>query len=340
MYNIENLIHETKQFWKISNFRYEILEWIFDAKIDKKTKFVIGHPMNSHKGSSLGDILPYTILPFEIKQKYPDSTVYVPSWFSHCFENNPYIDGIDNSVERWGSLGTWGTTVQRTSNVWGIQSKSFSPCLYVPKTKTTNTIIFCTNSKTGGTIPRSIFIDIIEIFKKSFHCIQLATSNDDCLPNIDRYIFNCSYSDLVELINSAHYYIGAQNSIYHLAKSLKTPIIGILPQTVDPRCVILPFLTQVNYLELEMLSDAEKYRATNWYHWAKNCGLQPEQTHHIGWLYPDTVHLTTSRNFETIRCPFASPHNVLRAINNDIYPFNESKLYDVYLNSDLWCDGD
>ena len=71
----QELISKIKTFYKITDFKSEILDWKFKSDkvirlLNDSTKIVIGHPQNSHKGSSLGDILPYTCLPEELHRCY------------------------------------------------------------------------------------------------------------------------------------------------------------------------------------------------------------------------------------------------------------------------------
>ena len=84
-------INELKNYWKIQNFKEEILNWEFKTENRNLNRLVIGHLKNSHKGISLGDILPYTKLPELLKNKYPSANIFVPDWFYPLFEYNPYI---------------------------------------------------------------------------------------------------------------------------------------------------------------------------------------------------------------------------------------------------------
>lgn len=340
---IRKLIKELKDFYKISNFSTEIIFWKFDSDkieklLNKNQKIVIGHPINSHKGQSLGDILPYTRLPEEIYNKY-NIKCYVPKHFWNVFKYNPYVAGIDNNIIQWGSLGPFGTTVQRTCNVWGIKTKYFSPSLYHrPNKPIKNRIAISVNSNTGGQIQDIKKINnIIQNLKPDYELLQIGTNIDPILPGMDRYCFNLKFDQLVDCLSTANYYIGVQNSLYHLSKALGLKLIGILPENVDPFFVKLPFLTQCNDLETNMLPLNEKIRMNNWMSFVIENNRDPNLSHHIGWLYPDTTHLTMRNKEESTKfCPEFTLSNLLLALKNKLYPYNESKLYDYYSNVDYW----
>lgn len=337
---LKQYISECKSFWNITDFEKEIVNWKFNANLDKDIQsIVIGHPPTSHKGTSIGDILPYTRLPELLKLKYPKIKVYIPEWFSSVFQYNPYVDGISNDVCRWGSLGTWGTTVQRTSNVWGLQTFEFRPIIYRKlEYKDSNYCIISANSKTGGGFKNIPMIEeIVKSLKETgLTVIQLGTSKEKLIRNVDQYRFNLGFTDLIELMHSAKFYIGAQNSLYHIARAMGIRVIGILPENVNPYFVVLPFLTQVNDLEIEMLSNQEIKRAHTWCHKMRNIGIDPLESHHIGWLYPDVPHLTLNFEQATHRCPSANPDNIKKALNFEIYPFGDPRLYDFKYHIERW----
>ena len=327
--------NETKQYWNVDNFNNQILNWRFSKPIIQ-SEYVIGHPTNSHKGSSVGDILPYTRLPGIIKSKFPNSIVKVPEWFWTFFKDNPNVDGISNNLQRWGSLGTWGTTVQRTCNVWGFHTYDFAPIVYSSRINK-DAILICTMSKTGGKVQDiSKFEDIVDELKSKYYCVQLATSQDTLLKNVNEYVFNVSINNIISFISQFKIYIGAQNSIYHLSKALGLDVVGILPENIDPYYVMLPFFTQINHLEIEMLSNQDKYRSHVWKDKIAKLGKNPNDSHHCGWLYPDTPHLTMNFDNSTNRCPSATPNNILLALDNLIYPFNDSRLWDVDIHRSYW----
>ncbi len=335
--NVTTYIKEIKSFWEITNFEEEILNWKYDH-ILKSNNIVIGHLNNSHKGNSVGDILPYTLLPKLLKQKYKNCTVKVPDVFWPFFKDNKYVDGIDNNVQMWGSLGTWGHTLQRTCNVWGIQTYNFKPIVYKKRNIKKNTIIICISSKTGGHIINIHHIDeIIKKLKKDYYCVQLATLNDPLLSNVDKYIFNIEVSNLTDIISSFEYYIGVQNSIYHLSKSIGLNIIGILPENIDPFFVKLPLLTQCNYKEIEMLPDIQKIRAYEYMMKINSLKKNIINTYHVGWLYPDTPHLTMNFKNETIFCEEVTYDNIIKSMNNKCYPFNDVRLWDFQSYGYLWA---
>lgn len=328
-----------KLFYNISNFETEILNWSFSVDVNQNN-IVIGHPKNSHKGTSLGDILPYTRLPYELKQKYPNKKIFVPEWFSQVFTDNPYIDGISNDCCRWGSLGPFGTTVQRTTNVWGVKTKFFTPIVYT-KLKTTNRIIICVRSKTGGEIKNIEYLtnEILKL-KPNYKLIQIGMKDDQIIPNLDEYCFNLTYSQLVSEFSKSLAYIGVQNSLYHLAKAVGLKIVGILPENVDPYFVKLPLLTQCNHNEIEMLSNKEKERPLKWKQKIERFGKNPSSSHHIGWLYPDTPHLTMRQeNPNPFFCPSVSYLIIKDALEDRIYPFNNAKIYDYYSFPEDWIGG-
>lgn len=336
--DIKDYINECKTFWNINDFESEILNWNFKTDYPEDKKFHIGHPIGSHKGPSIGDILPYTRLPKLIKDHFPNAYISIPNHFEPFFKFNPYIDNFNGNPERWGSLGTWGTTIQRTCNVWGLKTFKFDPILYYPSKLKSNSILFSTNSKTGGQIKNfNIFEDIIEELKRKYYCIQIGLDSDYLLKNVNEYILNLDIYSLIDIISSNKIYIGIQNSIYHLSKSLGLKVIGILPENINPKLVVLPFLTQINQLELEMLTDFERERSKRWIESLKNSDIDPYSSHHIGWLYPDVTHLTMSIN-ETNRCPTLSVKNILLSIDNKIYPFNNPRLWDIDKYKDLWIN--
>ena len=334
--DINKYIDECKQFWNVIDFKEEIFNWQFKIDPPKNNIFNIGHPIKSHKGSSVGDILPYTRLPELIKTKYPNSYVSVPEHFKFIFKNNPFIDNFKGSPSKWGSLGTWGTTVQRTCNVWGFKTFKFSPIVYSDKNKTQNTIIFSINSNTGGKLKEFKKLeDIIEELKVKNYCIQIGFGSEYLLKNVNEYILNLNVESLIDIIASCQTYIGIQNSLYHLAKSLNLKVIGILPDNINPELVILPFLTQINDLELEMLSSKEKERSRRWINFIANTQIDPFSSHHIGWLYPDVIHLTENY-IGTHRCPTVSIKNIYLALDNKIYPFNNPIFWDFERYKDYW----
>jgi hypothetical protein len=333
---VKEYISYCKEFWNVQDFSTEILNWKFETKHPKNLIFNIGHPINSHKGSSIGDILPYTRLPEVIKERYPNATITVPKSFTPIFKNNPFVDNFNGKVVRWGSLGTWGTSVQRTCNVWGFKTFKFTPIIYNSSPRIGNKLLFCVNSKTGGRIKNiKLFENIIEELKLNYHCVQLGLKDDPIIKNADEYVFNVSSNNLIEFVSQFKTYIGSQNSIYHVAKALNLAVIGILPENVIPELVVLPLLTQVNHLELEMLSKEERIRSNLWKSNMASKGINPDESHHIGWLYPDSVHLT-ERQDGTDRCPPLSVNNINNALNNKIYPFNDSRLWDIDKYRDLW----
>ena len=338
-YDTHELINECKRFWQVIDFEKEILNWKFKSNIPKDLHFNIGHPQGSHKGESLGDMLPYTRLPEIIKNAYPNARVSIPTWFRPVFEHNPFIDDYDWMPQRWGSLGTWGTSVQRTTNVWGLKTFDFTPNLYCTKNKTTEKLLlFCVNSKTGGQITNiELFEEIIEELKSEYYCVQLGMKNDPIVQTANEYAFNVSSTNLISFMKQFDSYIGSQNSIYHLAKALDLNTIGILPRNVYPELVVLPLLTQVNWLEVEMLTRNDRHRRDRWIEFIKKRNINPNESHHIGWLYPDCTHLT-ERNDGTFRCPTLSVDNMIKAINNRVYPFNDDKLWNIDKHRSLWME--
>lgn len=338
----QELISKIKTFYKITDFKSEILDWKFKSDkvirlLNDSTKIVIGHPQNSHKGSSLGDILPYTCLPEELYRCY-GIKCYIPSHFKDVFKYNPYIAGIDDNVQLWGSLGSFGTTVQRTCNVWGIKTKFYSPFLYYDYNHDSKLIITSINSNTGGTLNNYIseLSDVFNCLRDlGYYIIQIGTNKDKIIPNLNKYCFNLQFDQLVHLISCGSYYIGIQNSLYHLSKSLDLKVIGILPSNIDPFFVKLPFLTQCNLLETNMLSESDHNRINNWIAFVKNNNKNPNDSHHIGWLYPDSVHLTV-RDTNSEFCPKFNIQNIIRALNNQIYPYSNPIFYNYYVNSNYW----
>ncbi len=327
---IKHHIDHCKHFWNVQDFKSEILQWNFNIEHPRNRIFNIGHPDGSHKGPSVGDMLPYTRLPEIIKNIYPDSTVTVPKSFKCVFINNPHVDDFNGPTVRWGSLGTWGTSVQRTCNVWGFNTFEFTPIIYNSVSKPIKPkLLFCVNSKTGGAITNiTLFEQIIEELKPNYHCVQLAMKADTIIKSADEYVFNVSSDNLIDFISQFNNYIGSQNSIYHVAKSLGLDVIGILPKNIIPELVVLPLLTQINHLELEMLTKKERQRSERWKSYMLSKNINPNESHHIGWLYPDTTHLT-EREIGTERCPTLSVNNIKKALNNEIYPYGDERLWKV-----------
>ena len=335
---IKEYITEIKEYWKIEDFEKEILNWEFKLNEPSREMYAIGHPINSHKGTSVGDVLPYTRLPEVLKEKYPSCTVKVPEWFWPFFHENPYVDGVSNDLQRWGSLGTWGTTVQRTCNVWGVQTFKHTPIIYQLYDWTEpNTVLICVTSKTGGQIQNlQYFEQIVDAIRDKYTCVQLAMAGEPLLKNVHSYIFNVDKVKLIETVRRFEYYIGAQNSIYHLSRALQNKVIGILPENVDPFYIKLPLLTQINYLEIEMLPTEQTRRAERWKEYIRATGRNPDGSHHCGWLYPDCYHLTMDFKNETCFCPAATPTNIVKALNDEIYPYNDDRLWDIEKHKELW----
>ena len=333
---MQELINECKDFWKVTDFKKEILDWRFPVDPPSDLIFNIGHPIGSHKGSSIGDILPYTLLPRLIKQKYPNAKVTVPQHFALFFKNNPYVDSITGSPGRWGSLGTWGNTVQRTCNVWGMTTFETSPQLYTEKQRHDNIIIFSVNSNAGGKLENiKALEDTIEELKVNNYCIQIGLGSDRLLRNVNEYMLNLDIETLIDTIATASTYIGIHNSLYHIAKALNLKVIGIVSKLYNPKIIILPLLTQINYYEIEMLSEAERSRAKVWTKFMENQNIDPESSNILGWLYPDTVHLTDFSN-GTLRCPALSIDNIKLALDNKIYPYNNPVFWELDKYKDNW----
>lgn len=334
---IKTHINNCKSFWMVEDFEKEILNWEFSAKHPENKIFNIGHPRGAHKGASIGDILPYTRLPEVIKSKYEDAIVTVPEWFSPIFKNNPHVDSFTGGISRYGSLGTWGTTIQRTCNVWGFKTFKFTPKVYCDNNpRKSNALLFCVNSKTGGRIKNlKQFELIIEHLKQKYYCVQLGLKTDDIVRSANEYIFNASVNNLVNLVSQFTTYIGSQNSIYHLSKALGLTVIGILPENVPPELVMLPMLTQMNYRETEMLTNEEKSRPLKWKKWMIDQGKNPDDSHHIGWLYPDSIHLT-ERSDGNERCPTLSGRSIDMALNKKIYPYDDERLWKIDKYRSLW----
>ena len=334
---IKRYIDETKEFWLVEDFEEEILNWKFNVNPPENKIFNIGHPRNSHKGVSIGDMLPYTRLPEVIKETYPEAKVTVPEWFTPIFKNNPHVDDFNGPTLRWGSLGTFGTTIQRTCNVWGFKTFEFTPIVYSNnKPRKSNALLFCVNSKTGGRIKNLKQFEImIEHLRKNYYCVQLGLGTDDIVRSADEYIFNVSVEKLVDIVSQFTTYIGSQNSIYHLSKALGLDVIGILPENVSPDLVMLPLLTQMNHLEIEMLTPEEQKRPLKWKEHMINQKRNPNESHHIGWLYPDSIHLT-ERKYGTIRCPTLTINNINKALNKKIYPYRDERLWNINKFRSLW----
>jgi len=236
-------------------------------------------------------------------------------------------------------LGTWGTSIQRTVNVWGFHTFKFAPQLYYKKNnKQEKLLLFSVNSKTGGQINNiQLFESIIEELKQSYYCVQLGMTSDPIIRTANEYAFNINSDNLIPFMSQFSTYIGSQNSIYHLAKSLDLNVIGILPQNINPKLVVLPLLTQINWLEVEMLTREERHRRDRWMKYMSNYNIDPNESHHIGWLYPDSIHLT-ERSDGTFRCPTLSVDSITKALKNKIYPFNDDIFWDIDKHRLLWME--
>jgi carbamoyltransferase len=374
-----NYIKETKDFWKVTDFQSEILDFNpCEPHVPADLNFYIGHPEGSvdyrgHRGLSVGDVLPYTVLPKLLKETYADCKVFIPEWFNDIFQNNLYVDGNHSHDYKWGSMGTFGTTVQRCANVWGLKSNKYAPKLYPSShiKKRENTILFTINSKTGGRVTNvDLFEEIIEHLSKQYTCVQLGLSDDYMVKSASQNILNVSRNKLVDFVAEFPIYIGAQSSIYHIAKGLGLKVVGILPDIqklgddgdeapiyagIGAEAIMLPLLTTTAPLEVEPCDEKYWNRAkllnpffpnlppysewpAVWPEWNDPILLN-HNISHIGWLYPDTPHLTVG-NEGTSRCPTLSVDTIDKALNGEIYPFNDDRLWDYYTHSDLWTNTD
>ena len=374
-----NYIKETKDFWKVTDFQSEILDFNpCEPHVPADLNFYIGHPEGSvdyrgHRGLSVGDVLPYTVLPKLLKETYADCKVFIPEWFNDIFQNNLYVDGNHSYDYKWGSMGTFGTTVQRCANVWGLKSNKYAPKLYPSShiKKRENTILFTINSKTGGRVTNvDLFEEIIEHLSKQYTCVQMGLSDDYMVKSASQNILNVSRDKLVDFVAEFPIYIGAQSSIYHIAKGLGLKVVGILPDIqklgddgdeapiyagIGAEAVMLPLLTTTAPLEVEPCDEKYWNRAkllnpffpnlppysewpAVWPEWNDPILLN-HNISHIGWLYPDTPHLTVG-NEGTSRCPTLSVDTIDKALNGEIYPFNDDRLWDYYTHSDLWTNTD
>lgn len=340
---IKQYISQIKEFYCITDFKSEIINWKFNIKHDFGNEVTIGHPTNSHKGASLGDILAYSRLPEVLHQTYPNLKIYVPQHFYHVFEYNPHVAGIKNNLMRWGSLGTFGTTIQRTCNVWGVKCFDYLPKIYslYKNNLESKTIIVGIRSNTAGQLKNIDFLqsEILKLKNNGYTLAQIGMKNDPIIPKMDKYYFNLSYNQLLYEFSKAYAFIGIQNSLYHVAKSIGLKVIGILPDHIDPYFIKLPFLTQCNHLEVEMFKpdSNEMYRVNNWIKKVKQDNKDPYSSHHVGWLAPDSCHLTTDFDNATIFCPSFNYNNLIKALNDEIYPYNNPILWDYYKYPDYWC---
>ena len=73
-----------------------------------------------------------------------------------------------------------------------------------------------------------------------------------------------------------------------------------------------------------------------WMHKIQSMNKNPDDSHHIGWLYPDTPHLTINLDLETQFCPSVTYENIMHALNGEIYPFNNPEYYDYYTHMNKW----
>ena len=159
--------------------------------------------------------------------------------------------------------------------------------------------------------------------------------SDAIIRSANEYMFNVSVDRLVDLVAQFNIYLGSQNSIYHLSKGLGLDVIGILPENVPPDLVVLPMLTQMNYREIEMLDAKRSARPLRWKQWMEIQGRDPNESHHIGWLYPDSCHLT-ERKVGTNRCLPLSIENIDKALKKEMYPYGDERLWKVDKYSKLW----
>mgnify|MGYP003111082481 FL=1 len=368
--DILHYINQTKEFWKVTDFQKEILDFEgFTPHIPDDLNFYIGHPemavdYRSDRGTSFGDIIPYTRLPELLKIYYRGCKVFIPKWFIDVFQHNPYIDGTHDFDYKWGSMGTFGTTIQRCTNVWGLRTEDYTPKLFASPNikKRKNTILFTLNSKTGGRFgDNDLLEEVVEHLGKKYHCVQLGLSDDYLVKSAHKHVLNISRNKLIDFVAEFPIYIGAQSSIYHIAKGLGLKTIGILPekqrlkeagsvQTIfggfHPDYVQLPLLTVTNTMEVvpcgEEHFERAKYFQPMFPNQPPNGGAGEnsiagynDTIAHLGWLYPDTPHLTMSP-LGTERCPTLSKETIDMALNDEIYPFNDDRLWDYYKHKELW----
>lgn len=368
--DILHYINQTKDFWKVKNFQEEILDFEgFPPHVPNDYHFYIGHPeiavdYRSDRGTSFGDIIPYTRLPELLKIYYKGCKVFIPKWFIDVFQHNPYIDGTHNFDYKWGSMGTFGTTIQRCTNTWGLRTEDYTPKLFASPNikKRKNTILFTLNSKTGGRFgDNDLLEEVVGHLSKTYRCVQLGLSDDYLVKSADTHVLNVSRNKLIDFVAEFPIYIGAQSSIYHIAKGLGLKTIGILPekqrlkeagsiQTIfagfHPDYVQLPLLTVTNHMEVIPCGEKHFERVKHFQPLFPNeppnggagensiAGYN-DTINHLGWLYPDTSHLTMSP-LGTDRCPTLSKKTIDMALKDEIYPFNDDRLWDYYKYKDLW----
>ena len=357
-------IDETKSFWKVDDFKKEIIDFEHpNVHIPDAWEFFIGHPETSvpyrpDRGVSFGDCIPYTRLPELIKMYYGwrGAKVFIPEWFIDVFQHNPYVDGTHEFDYKWGSMGTFGTTIQRCSNAWGLTSPFYTPKLYASAhiKKRENSILFTLNSKTGGRVTQNETLEkIVKHLTKKYRVVQLALSDDYLVKSANQHVLNVSRDKLIDFVAEFPIYIGAQNSVYHIAKGLGLKMVGILPKKqmigeklagLHSEKVVLPLLTVTNSSEVTPYD--EKY-------WSRAKKFNPffpkeyedgdvssdkaynDTIAHLGWLYPDTPHLTLDEDGSP-RCPTLSEKTIDMALEDKIYPFNDSRLWDYYEHTELW----
>ena len=368
--DVLHYINQTKDFWKVENFQEEILDFEgFSPHVPDDYHFYIGHPemavdYRSDRGTSFGDIIPYTRLPELLKIYYKGCKVFIPKWFIDVFQHNPYVDGTHEFDYKWGSMGTFGTTIQRCTNVWGLRTEDYTPKLFASPNikKRKNTILFTLNSKTGGRFgDNDLLEEVVGHLSKTYRCVQLGLFDDYLVKSADTHVLNVSRNKLIDFVAEFPIYIGAQSSIYHIAKGLGLKTIGILPekqrlaepgsiQTLfagfHPDYVQLPLLTVTNSMEVVPCGEKHFKRAKHFQPMFPNVppnGGAGENSiagyndtiAHLGWLYPDTPHLTMSP-LGTERCPTLSKETIDMALNDEIYPFNDDRLWDYYKHKELW----
>lgn len=353
---VKDYIKEVKEFYCVNNFREEILEWKFGDFEDNNQGLVfhLGHPEDSHKGKGIGDTLAYSRLPQLIKKIRLDSFITMPKYFEPFYRHDPNVDDFQNKFSKWGSLGTWGTTFQRACNVWNIQNLNPFPEIYLSKSEKLKLemykksgiplVIIATGSVTGDKISKEGIKIIREVVEDKFdgnvRIEQIGLTGDSVVGGAAHYHFDVpDYRNLIHLVARADLYIGPHNGLSHIAKATGVKSIVILTQNIPTDIVYLPYLTQTNILETEMLRGRDIERKNKFIEKCERTGVNLDWSGELGWLYPDNQHLTDSPE-GTERCPELDYDNMFAALCEELYPFKDERLWNIEKYKDLWCEGD
>lgn len=352
--DIKTYIREIKEFYQVRDFRSEILDFSFGNFEDHQgLVFHLGHPPESHKGNGIGDTLAYSKLPTLIKQRRPDAYITLPVRFKDFYKMHPDISAYQDKYQKWGSLGTWGTTFQRACNVWNIKNLDPFPVIHLSKSEQVMIdlykkskiplVVISTSSVSGQEISKkglkTIQEAVEDFYEGHVKIEQIGLTGDPVLGGVAQYHFDVpNMRHLVNIIAKSDWYIGPHNGLSHIAKATGVRSVIILTQNIPAEIIYLPFLTQINELETNMLSEKDVERKYRFIGECQRTGIDLTMSGELGWLYPDNQHISDS-NEGTERCPKLDYDNLFSALAEQNYPFGKEELWNIEKYQDLWCGG-